>query len=341
MIQWLRTLVHRPISEPNANKSVFLDYHGIQIQLNQINANQLNSKHHNYIVPSLEKTDLTIACHELRKDKSSLIPLNNHSIQNLSLYLQHYLKKIYPAIDKQTDIVLERMSDPAYLPLYNPFCYRFLSLNQWRSSIVILPVSNYSIIYDPQSNQGIYCWYNQFRTNFLLSENLFYLALSLYLAGQGGVLLHGSALLYNGQAYLFLAESGGGKSTLFNLCSSCQHFSDDAVAVRQVDGNFEIVPLPFGHHPHLSSTTAQAPHPIKAVFFLKHHSENRIEPLNKFDALTNMLHHLHYHLFMTSTLSRQAFETCHQIVSRIPVFYLNFHIRNDSVFNDIYQFLNH
>ncbi len=319
--------------------SVVLDFNGFKIKLCLITKHQLKPKYHSFIHPSGISSDIVIDCRQLSPGTSEAC----HDLQ-LNSYLKNYYFHFRGSfadhgIDQQ-DINLKRIVDPDYYPLYNRFCCQFLHGLNWPDELVILPLSNYCILYYPAEKKGIYSWRNQYQTNFIISENLFYLTLSQYLAKQNGVFFHGSAVLYRNQAYLFLAESGGGKSTILNLCKECQYFSDDGVALINQDNQFKVLPTPFSHFSHSSSSQVTTPHLIQSIFILKKNTFNSIEPVSRMEALPMMLHHLHYYFFMPPSLSRNVFETCYQIISKVPVHYLNFHIRDDSVFEDIYRFLN-
>lgn len=61
-----------------------------------------------------------------------------------------------------------------------------------------------------------------------------------------GFILHASASIINGQAYLFLAPSGGGKTTVIRLLSrKYKPLANDAVAIRQEKNNYIVYQTPL------------------------------------------------------------------------------------------------
>lgn len=61
-----------------------------------------------------------------------------------------------------------------------------------------------------------------------------------------GFILHASASIINGQAYLFLAPSGGGKTTAIRLLSiKYKPLANDAVAIRQEKNNYIVYQTPL------------------------------------------------------------------------------------------------
>lgn len=65
-----------------------------------------------------------------------------------------------------------------------------------------------------------------------------------FMAQQGELLIHASALTFAGRTALFLGESGWGKSTLAGLLHRAGHdlLSDDCVQLKQADGHYLALP---------------------------------------------------------------------------------------------------
>ena len=112
-----------------------------------------------------------------------------------------------------------------------------------------------------------------------------------YIIDKGGFFLHCSCLRYKGEAVIFTAPSGTGKSTHAALWR--RHFgdevemiNDDKPLVREKDGRFVIYGTPWnGKHGIGSNISA----PIKAIVFLSQAPENTAKPLDPFGALSLLL----------------------------------------------------
>lgn len=105
------------------------------------------------------------------------------------------------------------------------------------------------------------------------------------------LLFHGSVVAVDGQAYLFTAKSGTGKSTHVRLWR--QFFGDRAVMVNDDKplmkvgkDSVTVYGTPWDGKHHLSSNIAV---PLKAICHLTRGSENKIEAITPFDACQTLL----------------------------------------------------
>lgn len=109
-----------------------------------------------------------------------------------------------------------------------------------------------------------------------------------------GLLMHASCVEKDGQAYLFSAKSGTGKSTHTNLWlqafAGSRVINDDKPAVRRIDGKFCACGTPFSGKFDISENVQT---PIRALVFLERGAENKIEPIPAAQAIP---------LFLSQTL---------------------------------------
>ena len=112
-----------------------------------------------------------------------------------------------------------------------------------------------------------------------------------YIIDKKGFFLHCSCLRYKGEAIIFTAPSGTGKSTHAALWrkhfgSDVEMINDDKPLVREKDGRFVIYGTPWnGKHGIGANISA----PIKAIVFLAQAPENRAEPMEPIQALSLLL----------------------------------------------------
>lgn len=114
-----------------------------------------------------------------------------------------------------------------------------------------------------------------------------YRKLALALLEQNILLFHGSAVAVDGEAYLFTAKSGTGKSTHTRLWR--QKFGERAVMVnddkpllKMENGYVTVFGTPWDGKHRLSTNTAV---PLKAICILERSEQNRIERITLEDAL--------------------------------------------------------
>ncbi len=107
----------------------------------------------------------------------------------------------------------------------------------------------------------------------------------------GTVLFHSSALAVDGEAYLFTAKSGTGKSTHAALWK--QLLGDEAVIINDdkplihiENGRVTAYGTPWDGKHHLSANISA---PVRAVCILERADENRIVPVTKSEALPMLI----------------------------------------------------
>ena len=112
-----------------------------------------------------------------------------------------------------------------------------------------------------------------------------------YIVRHGGFFLHCSCLRIDGEAVIFTAPAGTGKSTHAALWREylgdrVEMINDDKPLVRERDGRFIIYGTPWnGKHGIGSNISA----PIGAVFFLEQAKVNSAERVDSFTALSRLL----------------------------------------------------
>lgn len=114
-----------------------------------------------------------------------------------------------------------------------------------------------------------------------------YRKLALALLEQDVLLFHGSVVAVDGQAYLFTAKSGTGKSTHTRLWrekfgSRLVMVNDDKPLIRLQNGTATVYGTPWDGKHRLSTNIAV---PLKAVCILERSEQNHIEPVTMGQAL--------------------------------------------------------
>lgn len=106
-----------------------------------------------------------------------------------------------------------------------------------------------------------------------------------------GCVLHSSAIAVDGNAYLFSAHSGTGKSTHTSLW--IEHFKDRAViinddkpCIRDIDGELYVYGTPWSGKHDLSTNRGFK---LKGITFICRSDENWIEELSKAEAVSLFL----------------------------------------------------
>jgi hypothetical protein len=140
---------------------------------------------------------------------------------------------------------------------------------------------------------------------------------TMFLAREGGFLLHSASALRNGRSFFFFGPSGAGKSTILSLAPpDVTLLTDEISYVSKRGHNYVAYGTPFTGDLGRPGDNVSAP--VAALYRLVQGSENRIEPMAPAEALRELLECV---LFFSddSELIKQVFHSACELVSRISV----------------------
>jgi hypothetical protein len=151
-----------------------------------------------------------------------------------------------------------------------------------------------------------------------LNQILMILLLSL---GKG-VLFHACGVADEGSGYLFLGNSGDGKSTMAKLWfdRKATVLNDDRIVVREKDGAFWMYGTPWhGDFRELSPSGL----PIQKIFFLRRGEGNEAVLKNGAEAVAMLLTRCFPPLWDGKGMAYTT-DLCHSILSKVPCYELSF-----------------
>ena len=137
----------------------------------------------------------------------------------------------------------------------------------------------------------------------------------------GGVILHASYIEYGGEAILFTAPSGTGKSTQAELCRSlrgAEVINGDRAVIGVRDGRAYAYGLPYSGS---SGICLNRTLPLKAIVYLGQAKENSIARLCGFEAFRRVWEGCCVNTWDKESTAFAA-DIVGNIISRVPVFYL-------------------
>ncbi|MBE6825248.1 MAG: hypothetical protein E7513_07965 [Ruminococcaceae bacterium] len=146
-----------------------------------------------------------------------------------------------------------------------------------------------------------------------------------------GFFLHCSCLEYEGNAYVFTAKSGTGKSTHSRLWrevfgDKVTMINDDKPIIRLIDDKFYIYGTPWNGKHHISNNIKSE---IKAIYYLSQGSENAIA---KSDPISSISKILSQTVLPDDKKSMEnLLDMVEKLVSSTPVFDLSCTISHDAV----------
>ncbi|MBE6570765.1 MAG: hypothetical protein E7656_00770 [Ruminococcaceae bacterium] len=153
-----------------------------------------------------------------------------------------------------------------------------------------------------------------------------------------GMMLHSSCIAVDGQAYLFSASSGTGKSTHTSLWK--EHFGDRAVyvnddkpALRFMDGKVCACGTPFSGKTSLNSNIIV---PVKGICLLNRGVENSIRVADRVSAVPKLFNQSYRP--QDPELMDLALGILGRVLESVPVYELFCNISDDAVLTS-YQFM--
>ena len=147
-----------------------------------------------------------------------------------------------------------------------------------------------------------------------------------------GMMLHASALEWNGKAYLFSGPSGMGKSTHTSLWQqrfgdAVRIFNDDKPALRLIDGRWFAYGTPWCGKDGINQNLKA---PLGGICFLKRGQENRIRRLSAAEAVPLIYGQTIYRLLKEENALR-LMSNVDALVRKIPIFELECRPDTDAV----------
>ena len=191
--------------------------------------------------------------------------------------------------------------------------------------------------FDPQSGHG---WIRQSANPYSI-DGVLRILHSLFLAREGGFLVHAASAVRNGRAFLFAGVSGAGKTTLSRLappdaevltdeisyvrpdCGADAEGGADALVRERPPGRslanhsgYIAFGTPFAGE--LARIGANLRAPLAALYLLVQGPENRIEPVDPNEAARAVLRNI---LFFAhdEELVGEVFKSVFDFVARVPV----------------------
>lgn len=232
------------------------------------------------------------------------------------------------------DIILKVKSDSAAAPPLDRLIYRvqdYWSLGLSGENKVIhrygaLKQPTHALILQPDLRGGEVLWsgtYSDHKDAYALSFPLDALLTMMLLAQGRGVLFHASAVADRDQGFLFVGDSGSGKSTMAGLWrahAGATLLNDDRVIVRKRQEGFWVYGTPWHKDDVLGSPI---PFPLKKVFFIHHAPENHAASLKPSRSAAGLLANSFSTLWDAAGMSF-SLQFIGDLVAAVPCYELGF-----------------
>ncbi|MFH0790393.1 MAG: hypothetical protein V2A64_02060 [Candidatus Omnitrophota bacterium] len=145
---------------------------------------------------------------------------------------------------------------------------------------------------------------------------------SLFLIKKGFSLLHACGIISKNRGYLFVASSGGGKSTIAKLAvkKGFRVLNDDRIIIRKFRNRYIMQGSPWhGDVPQTNSGYVY----LRDIFFLKKAVFNRVEPMSKITAIEELYKNC-FTVILSSDILKNKYEFCFNFAKTLNCIRLNF-----------------
>ncbi len=148
---------------------------------------------------------------------------------------------------------------------------------------------------------------------------------------RGNMLLHAAAVSYKGQAVLFSAPSGTGKSTHTALWKEYYPedvvlFNDDTPIIVKDDEGFLASGTPWSGKSEINENLTL---PLKSIVFLKQGNENKVRSLTTIEIVVKLLNETRKPIFQE--LMEKHMDLINEIIKKTPIYELECDISKDAV----------
>ncbi len=215
-----------------------------------------------------------------------------------------------------------------------PECTEFVntvgSVYQLSKHSVVIGYLNGCLAYNFNSRTGHVIIFRSEKSDMIMGSflKLLFVFVSLIAAEENKFMVHGAGIDGEGRGYLFLGQSGAGKTTVAGFARKEDVLSDDSPVLGSVNGKFYIYSSPFSQvnlFDKKSKNQRRKRVQLNKLFFLIKGEELSVKKRERRSALAEiMTRHIHGFEFMDKNCRIAAFSFCSDLCSRIPAYDLHF-----------------
>jgi hypothetical protein len=148
------------------------------------------------------------------------------------------------------------------------------------------------------------------------------------LGERGACFVHAAALVKGEDGYLFMGDSGAGKSTFIKLCPEYRALSDDGPIITSRNGEYQVYPSPYHQMDFergLDEEALRMNARIRGLYFLIKDDRPFLERVSKKEAFSMILkRYIHFFPYLSAQAKSALFDLFFEVCDELPMYYLHF-----------------
>ena len=191
------------------------------------------------------------------------------------------------------------------------------------------------LLYNPDIAAGRMYLLEQGPACFRPLYRLLWMYLAQVLGERGACFIHAAALAKGEDGYLFMGDSGAGKSTFVRLCPEYRALSDDGPIITGWNGEYRVCPSPYHQmdpEGGLDEETLRMNARIRGLYFLIKDDRSFLERVPKKEAFSMTLQrHIHFFPYLSAQAKSALFDLFFEVCYELPAYYLHFSMKPGSL----------
>jgi hypothetical protein len=184
------------------------------------------------------------------------------------------------------------------------------------------------LLFNPDRAAGRIYLLEQGGRSFRSLYRLFWMYFAQVLGEKESCFIHCAALVKDKKGYLFLGDSGAGKTTLARACEESIVLSDDSPIFCKQKGVYSVFPSPFhqldiiqGLNKEVVATRAD----VQGLYFLVQDDKTYLKKISKKKAISMVIkRHIHFFPYLSAQARSVLFDLFFEVCHTLPVYYLYF-----------------
>lgn len=189
------------------------------------------------------------------------------------------------------------------------------------------------LLFDPDTAAGRLYLLNQGPECFRPLYRLFWIYFAQVLGERESCFVHSAALVKDKRGYLFLGDSGAGKSSLARVCQGALVLSDDSPILCKRNGNYLVFPSPYhqidpfnGLNKEVVGLCAR----VESLYFLTKDNQLYLDRISREKAISMILNRsILFFPYLSSRAKSTLFDLVIDLCDNLPLYDLHFRLDRD------------